>query len=82
MFTILLAKQRKMVLNMNVFFPLLQGKHIKTCHMLQYGLNDRICTNAVGVDHRLIVSMAVNQSISFYLAYPESAFVLFVTVLL
>lgn len=33
----------------------------------------KICTSAVGVDHRITVSVAVNQGICFYLGCPKSA---------
>lgn len=33
----------------------------------------KICTCAVGVDHTITVSVAVNQGISFYLGCPKSA---------
>lgn len=46
---------------------------IKTCHMLQYAAWKwlKICTRAVGADHRIIVSVTVNQGISFYLGCPK-----------
>lgn len=35
----------------------------------------RICSNAVGVDHRITVSVAVNQGINFYLGFAKPALV-------
>lgn len=77
MFTILLAKHMRMVLNINGFFFLAAGEADQnlpyaTIHWLK---RLRICANAVGVDHRITVPKAVNQGISFYLGCPKSALV-------
>lgn len=38
-----------------------------------------ICTRAGGVDHRITVSVALNQGVGFYLGCPKSAHILMTT---
>lgn len=83
MFLTVLAKQRKTVANLNLFsFSRREGRSEPAiCYNTPLKWL-RICPNAVGVDHRITVSMAVNQGISFYLGCPKSALVSLTTVLL
>lgn len=76
MFLTVLAKQRKTVVNLNLFsFSCREGRSEPAiCYNTPLKWL-RICPNAVGVDHRITVSMAVNQGISFYLGCPKSALV-------
>ena len=80
MFMILLDKHRMMVLNFNLFSSAAgegRSKHA-TCYNTPLKWL-RMCTNGVGVDHTITVSMAVKQGISLYLGCPKSAPVSLIT---
>lgn len=64
MFMTLLAKHGRMALNMNLFSSAAGEGRSKPAICYNTWLKRlRVCANAVGVDHRITVSMAVNQGI-------------------